>query len=396
MVNNLQLFSNTNTRPDIPSRFTVTEGLWGDHVWLTFYSKGATSYKIYRSTSRNKIGERIGKAWLLDWRDCTVKVSKQYYYRVKACNQWGCSDYTKQKVGWAKLYYPRKPSLRAYDGIHEDRVRISFKRDAHCKYLKSGEYFRLYRSSNSNNIGSLIYTGTAVYFDDTKVIPGKKYYYRMRECNQKGYSPMSDSNSGYAKLSKPPIPTNISAGDGTYKDKICVTNYQVQRASTYKIYRSSSANQAGNLVKTTPNPAWYDYSITSGQVYYYSVKACNNSGCSELCKSNNGFAQLLLPQKPHNIQASDGKFVNLIKISSYTVPGASHYKIYRSTLPASHGTVVVTTSETSWNDFSVSAGKKYYYRVQACIPQGCSSISSYDIGYTSSRLKSTIKRNKEE
>ena len=56
--------------------------------------QGATSYLIYRSTSESSGYSQIGTSQYASYADQTVKVGNTYYYRVKAKNAKGTSDYS--------------------------------------------------------------------------------------------------------------------------------------------------------------------------------------------------------------------------------------------------------------------------------------------------------------
>lgn len=75
-------------------------------------SQGAASYIIYRSASENSGYSQIGTSTYPAYVDETVKIGNRYYYRIKAKNAKGTSDYSntcvydfsdKRKPGPAKI-----------------------------------------------------------------------------------------------------------------------------------------------------------------------------------------------------------------------------------------------------------------------------------------------------
>ena len=385
------LFGNPPTRPPKPTTLKATKNLYTYKIWLRgYYVKEATQYKIYRSTSKNNIGNLIKTTVSYGWNDCNVEVGKTYYYRVKACNSAGCSDYSNRASGSTKWMRPgRIKSLRASEGWYPDKVLLNYVYDPKCYLTRPGTRFEIYRSKSSASPGILIANTTNQFnWFDTSVVPGVNYYYRIKMCNRKGCGDLSSPDKGYAKLLKPAAPTNIDASNGTFPDKVRVSKYTVSLAKTYKIFRSTDKNKTGHLVKTTSASNWDDRNITPGVNYFYRVMACNSSGCSDHSKYDAGFVFLYQPAKPTTIYASDGTFPDKIRVSSYSVTGATSYKIYRSTLPASHGSLVKTTSAPTWDDRHVVPGKTYYYRVQACNNAGCSPFSKKDSGHVKSKIRS--------
>jgi len=384
------IHGNPPTRPLKPTTLKATKNLYTYRIRVTgYFVKEATQYKIYRSTSKNRIGTLVKKTVAYGWNDCIVEVGKTYYYRVKACNSSGCSDYSNRASGSTKWMRPgRIKSLRASDGWYPDKVLLKYVYDPKCYTVRPGTRFEIYRSKTRSSPGILIANTTNQFtWVDTSVIPGVDYFYRIKMCNQKGCGDLGSPEKGYALASKPETPKNIEASNGIFSNRVRVSKYTVPLATTYKIYRSTDKNKTGQLVRTTTDSKWDDFTVTPGVTYFYRVMACNRRGYSDHSKHDSGFVFLYQPAKPTTIHASDGTYTDKIRVSSYHVAGATSYKIYRSTVPDSHGSVVKTTSATVWDDRNVTTGKKYYYRIQACNNAGCSPFSTKDSGYAKSKLR---------
>ncbi|PIE83616.1 MAG: hypothetical protein CSA09_01895 [Candidatus Contendobacter odensis] len=98
-------------------------------------------------------------------------------------------------------------------------------------------------------------------------------------------SPETDNSNTLA------TPSHVSASDGSFADFIRVSWNTVEGASSYEIYRSGITNDINTLVGTTTSGFYDDTSVKLDLVYFYSVKACNDSGCSPLSNSDSGYAE---------------------------------------------------------------------------------------------------------
>jgi len=71
--------------------------------------------------------------------------------------------------------------------------------------------YQLYRSASQNQLGTMVYQGTATAFTDTGLSPNTTYYYSVRALNG------NNVPTEYATLSRsttPPVPTGITASSG--------------------------------------------------------------------------------------------------------------------------------------------------------------------------------------
>ncbi len=74
----------------------------------------------------------------------------------------------------------------------------------------------------------------------------------------------------------PSAPTSVAADCGN--QKITVSWSAVTGASSYNVYRSTSAGVTGTLAGSSTTTSYVDTSGTVGATYYYTVKAVNSSG----------------------------------------------------------------------------------------------------------------------
>lgn len=85
------------------------------------------------------------------------------------------------------------------------------------------------------------------------------------------------------------IPTNVSATDGSYTNKVRISWSGVNNATSYYIYRATSATGTYGQIANTASTYYDDSSITSGTTYYYKVKAYNSSNYSDYSGYDSGY-----------------------------------------------------------------------------------------------------------
>lgn len=146
--------------------------------------------------------------------------------------------------------------------------------------------YNVYRASSSNGyyekIGDTYYTS---YYDNSP-IEGKNYY-KIKAYNSSTES--AYSSHAYCEFSKkeevkkPSAPTGVTAefAGSTANPQVYITWNEVENATSYKVYRATSANgYYSQIGYETDYTRLYDYEPRSG-ANYYKVKAINSAGESE-------------------------------------------------------------------------------------------------------------------
>jgi len=102
--------------------------------------------------------------------------------------------------------------------------------------------YTVYRAPSLAALAKKTVLGTTsdTLFNDTTAVAGRTYYYWVRASNAYGTSSFSAYNAGKRSDGKPPAPTNISASDGTYVDRVEVTWAASSGATSYTVYRALS------------------------------------------------------------------------------------------------------------------------------------------------------------
>jgi subtilisin family serine protease len=285
----------------------------------------------------------------------------------------------------APLLRPFKPTnIDATEGSHQDKVALSWIESDYSTY------YQVFRSPiNSAETATQLTPDSSINsFDDTTAEPGTIFNYWVKACSASGCSDFSIPGTGWRGYTVIPPPSGVSASDEEFNDKVRITWYGVGGASHYQVFRNTT-NSPSEAVQLNPDPLVSPYDDTTSIVdtpYYYWVKACDDSTCSDYSSYDIGSKSSTTINAPTSVSASDGVYKDRVRITWNTVADATQYKVFRNTSNTTNGAYefpdVIT--ELSFDDLTATPGTVYYYWVQACNISGCSDYSANDSGYVQS------------
>ena len=327
---------------------------------------GAVSYRIYRSESRGTGYSLLGTTSSTSYVNTGASTGTTYYYRVKAVNRNGmASGYSNIVSGKAKAAAPAAPSVTAGNSS-TGKPRLTW------NAVSGATSYRIYRSESRGTGYSLLGTTSSTSYTNTGAAAGKTYYYRVKAVNRDGMaSGYSNIVSGKAKAAAPAAPSVTIGNSSTGKPRL--TWKAVSGAVSYRIYRSESRGTGYSLLGTTSSTSYVNTGAAAGKTYYYRVKAVNRDGmASGYSNIVSGKATLPAPVLNIGLSVSSGKPM----LAWDAVPGATSYRIYRSTSRGTGYSLLATTTSTSHVNTSAAKGTTYYYRVKACNAAGLSPYSN--------------------
>ena len=149
-------------------------------------------------------------------------------------------------------------------------------------------------------------------------------------------------------------------------------NFAISDA-TVKVYRGSRLVKTYTVPRNTGSKYWHVFDI--GVSGIKTINTLHNTKTGRCQRRSN------VPVTPTTIKASDGLYPNFVFLNSYSVFGATKYKIYRADSFISSPIYLGATYNRSFKDFTAAPKKSYYYAIKACNSNGCSDLSSYDRGY---------------
>jgi len=177
-------------------------------------------------------------------------------------------------------------------------------------------------------------------------------------------------------------PGNVQASDGNSDEYIQVTWDSVAEATYYELYVSDENDDTyASWLDTVLSTSYDDSSGYGGTYYYYWVKACDESECSDYSSSDSGYIRL---DPPTSVEASDGTSTDEIEVTwnLYSRSAGIPVEIWRYDSNMQSSAEYIDTSYGSpYSDSNADPGKYYYYWVKACGDDFCSEFSYSDEGF---------------
>lgn len=167
--------------------------------------------------------------------------------------------------------------------------------------------------------------------------------------------------------STPKVPDIFNA-TGTSYNTVTVKWSPVEKATSYKIYRSTKKNSGYKSIKTLKNSdltldteneiyTYKDTGLTSGQMYYYKIKALSGSTASEYSSWDEAKPNVDAPTSVKVKKKSSTK----VKVSWKKVKHATSYRVYYATSKNGHYKRAGITTKTSFTISKLSKSQKTYY-----------------------------------
>ena len=327
-------------------------------TWNTV--EGATSYRIYRSTSKGSGYSLLGTVTATSYTNTGAKAGTTYYYRVKAVNDAGLSPYSNIVSGKVKSVTP-KPSAPVVKIGHSAS---SGKPQLTWNAVSGATSYKVYRATSQKGTYSLLGTVTATSYTNTGAKAGTTYYYKVKAVNSAGESAYSNIVSGRATV------TTLTMGHSATSGKPQLTWKAVSGAASYKVYRATAKNGAYSVINTTKALTYTNTGAALGTTYYYKVEALNAAGKSL------GFSDVVEGKVAPVLAVGYSSVSGKPQLTWKAVPGATEYQVYRSTQQNSGYTKINTTTSTSYVNTGAKAGTTYYYKIVAVKGTAASDFSN--------------------
>ena len=316
-------------------------------TWNAVY--GATSYRIYRSTSRGSGYSLLGTVTATSYTNTGAKAGTTYYYRVKACNDAGLSPYSNIVSGKVKSVTPKPsaPVVKIGNSASSGKPMLTW------NAVSGATSYKVYRATSQNGTYSLLGTVTATSYTNTGAKAGVTYYYKVKAVNSAGESAYSNTVSGRATV------TTLTMGHSSTSGKPQLTWKAVSGATSYKVYRATTKNGAYSVINTTKARTYTNTGAALGTTYYYKVEALNAAGKSM------GFSAVVDGKVAPVLAVGYSSVSGKPQLTWKAVPGATEYQVYRSTQQNSGYSKINTTTATSYVNTGAKANTTYYYKIVA-------------------------------
>ena len=357
-----------------PSSVTASDGDFTGFVKVSWQaSQNATSYEVWRGTvNAYSSASKIASPTTTSYDDTAAAPGALYYYWVRAVTTAGTSAFSVSDTGHRPLSVPT--GIAATTG-NENGVVVSWSSVAGATSYQIGRGDEG-ATAPSTTLGS----ATSLSYTDATAVPGISYAYFVRAVASACTSDWSASATGSRSV---PTPTNLTASDGAYTDRVLVSWPTLSGATSYELMRSDEDDiSSAETIATTSETSFSDTTAEYGLTYYYYLRANFTVGTSPWSASDSGWRAF---PAPTGVSATDGANVARITVSWNEIEGATLFQVWRYSDERGRNELVGTSTSTSYNDNkNIVPGVRYKYCVKAVFATGTSGFSNYDWGYLKS------------
>ena len=321
--------------------------------------------------------------------DSSLSPNTTYYYRMRAVNSGSKGELSPEISALTLPGVPSGFSASSSSG----RVSLSWDEMATVssyavfRYTNQGCETVLSNISACDDDESWSVTDTSLV--DNRVSGGTLYYYQIAAINSTGTGPLSGQIS---ITTVPSSPTGFSAS-GAYDDGISFSWQPSNGAAQYELYRSTEASCSsipenytqceGAARFITTDTSYMDSTVQDGLLYYYSLRAVNESGGSSMTLEKAVMKDLELSTPEITLIEAVGRDISL---SWEPVTDALSYEVFIyapsgcSGIPESlelcsmADTTTVDTNSVTFTD--LSAGIVHYLSLRAVTGSVYSELSA--------------------
>lgn len=368
----------THSLPAAPANLDG-EIISGSEIKLTWSdnSNNETGFKLERRQSGSGLDyaplATVGVN-VLTFRDTTVVAGNAYYYRVRAYNGVGLSDYSQK---WVTIGVPSAPTAISAIVGSASRIDITWVADQ----VNNESGFRIERRISGDSASTFTQVGTAgmnaTAFSDSSVTAGVRYVYRVLGYNVLGSSAIPNpAVEARETAGVPAAPTGLMLVAATSTRVDLAWEDNADNETQYKIERRVSGGSFAQITTLAANAvAYQDNTATPGITYIYRVCAANAAGNS----AYSGEPRITAgpPLAPTGFTATPVSHSQINLAWTDASNSETSYSIERRSGASSFAVLAVMPSDTTvYQDANLSPATAYIYRVRASNAAGNSAYSS--------------------
>jgi hypothetical protein len=218
------------------------------------------------------------------YTDRTPPYGNRVRYRLRACNEEGCSADVTIYIYVPNIVVPPIPTGFSGDGSSGDVVLTWDDHEGETVYEIVTEVAPLQGGTSPGTDDPPPLPANTTTYTDTQVLAGTRYRFRIRACNEVGCSEYRATLVTVAGASAtPPTPANF-AGDPSATDVVLTwteganeTEYRIQRAM---VREDGSLAYLENFTVGANATTYTDTTIGHDRRYRYRIRACRPEACS--------------------------------------------------------------------------------------------------------------------
>ena len=340
---------------------------------------GAAKYEVYRARSKDgdyiKYSTVTGTSYT---NTSYIESGNTYYYKVRALDANGTAGAWSSIVSVTyRAASTGTLSAPAVTGGNDSQGRPTLK----WKAVSGAAKYEIYRSYSRDGSYSKYSTQTSTaYTNSSYLTSGTTYYYKVRALDANGNAgPYSAAVSVTCRL-KLTAPS-VTGGKDSQGRPTLKWN-AVSGAAKYEVYRSTSRSGTYTKYSTQTSTSYTNSSyLTSGNTYYYKVRALGSDGSygpysSVVSVTYRATSSAVPAEVTMGKATAQGSYIT---VTWDKAANAASYRVYRRVNNSSDWNVVASSvSGTSYTDWNVEPGVRYTYTVRGVAADGQTLSKTYN------------------
>lgn len=330
---------------------------------------GAMNYELYRKAPQQQEYEMLAVTAELSYTDQAVTAGGSYSYQVRAIRDENGTTAKAEFSDKATVSFS-SPAMRfeSCEAVDHKSVKLTWHQDS----AATGYY--IYRSVKENGTYRRIKTvnkNTLLSYTDTKLVPGKKFYYKICTYTKgaDGKVITGEPSVAVQALPQADAPELVAVNRNLQNRSVSLEWKKVEQASGYRIYRSAYPDRGFAKIKDISSGTFVGYedrSVVPGGTYYYRIKAVYVNGSYKgLSLASNSMEGHVAPSSPIGLTIEQTA-EDTLRVSWNLSIGAQGYNLYRAFTPAGdYECIAQGLTETTYTDDEIEEGATCYYRVSA-------------------------------
>jgi fibronectin type 3 domain-containing protein len=226
---------------------------------------GASSYQVWRSTGTSTTFTKIATVTSPQYSDKGLTAGTSYNYEARAVAGNTLSNYSPVTIAQTQLAVP--VGLEA-STVSATEIVVTW------GPVAGASGYEVWRATGGSAGYSRVATTTQNSFDNTGLVSGTRYGYKIRAVAERASSDYSAETTANTQLA---VPTWLTAST-VDTAQIDLAWGAVPGASSYQVWRSTGTSTTFTKIATVTSPQYSDTGLTAGTGYNYEVCAVGAYG----------------------------------------------------------------------------------------------------------------------
>jgi hypothetical protein len=373
-----------STPPAAPSNVRIgattassIEVLWNDNAATE--SRHEVVYSPVATASYTTVV--VPGADVTNWTHSGLSANQAFNYWVRACNSAGCSAIVGGVAGATAAASPPAAPGNVHTGtVTNSSIQVLWTDNA----TTEAWYQLAWSPAGSSTYTYVDLVSNTTSWTHTGLSAGQSFYYWVRVCNGAGCTGWTGGILGTTSGGAlPAAPTNVRIGTVT-TTSIAVdwNDISTNETAFQVVYTRASPINYVTQVLPANTTSWTHMGLTTGDTYYYWVRACNGTLCSGYA-GGVGATAAAVPAVPTGLMVTGSTATSIDIAWTDNASGEGSYQVVWSpTGTPSYTFVDLAANTTSWSHTGLGAGQSYHYWVRACTGLTCSAYAGAVTGST--------------